>query len=778
VSAPANAPSAPKAVKAPNPTPPLIVKLAITAMAGLFLLLFIIVLLVIGYGKGFSTGTGLFGTRASLFADINLLAELLLLFGLTVGFGLALTHHVSMHQYNQTFWVIFNILLVVFIMLVSFSRQVVRGIPGSLLKAYYATSFIHASLGTITVLFAIYILLRMNRLLPKALRISWWKGLMRLTLGMYWLVGLFGLATYYVWYIQPRDTAVVDPNATPIPAAAGTVVVPLANYAFNPGVLEIPVGTTVIFRNDDPDPHTITSETGAFDEGQVEEKQEFKFTFTAEGDFPYFCQYHGAKGGVGMAGIVKVGAASSIAAALPTEVTPREPTPQPTAAEPPAEALEPQSVGFGAFFDINSRNDGFELKVAGLPPAVGEYHAWLTGTGEPRDLGALQLDSTGATVLRYAAPDGENLLDKFNGFLVTAEAAASRPAAPSTDVLIASTLPEGVRDPIRQLLVASDDAPENAAYTFGLVYFIEDLVRHAKAVNGAAVLGDTDGLNRHSEHMLALLEGKSGPNYKDVDGNGVIQDPGDGYGIVHYADSIAAQAAAAANAPDVTGNVRTHVAEIQVLAVNLRAVASQVIDLVLQLPGASTVERQALASQALVLSRTMLDGKDANGNGAIEPLAREGGAYTTYAYAQYLAALGAVPEAGSGIATVIPATNTLEPTATPEPGSTPVPTAVPTELPQATNTAAAATPTPVFITYRNFEILPGTTTIKVGTTVTFLIEGSLHQPYAGSSEPFIFESPNDLGPGTSWPHTFNRAQTLTILCSYHQNMSATLIIEP
>src|SRR6185295_5463487 len=162
--------------------------LIVTAMAGLFMLLFVVVLLVIGYGKGFSTGTGLFGTRASLFADINLLAELLLLFGLTVGFGFALTKHVSMHQYNQTFWVFFNILLVLFIMIVSFSRQVVRGIPGSLLKAYYATSFIHAVLGTITVLCAIYILLRMNRLLPKALRISWWKGLMRLTLGMYWLV--------------------------------------------------------------------------------------------------------------------------------------------------------------------------------------------------------------------------------------------------------------------------------------------------------------------------------------------------------------------------------------------------------------------------------------------------------------------------------------------------------------------------------------------------------------------------------------------------------------
>jgi len=39
-------------------------------------------------------------------------------------------------------------------------------------------------------------------------------------------------------------------------------------------------------------------------------------------------------------------------------------------------------------------------------------------------------------------------LEKFNGFQVTAEAANSQPASPSSNVLIASTLPEGVRDPV------------------------------------------------------------------------------------------------------------------------------------------------------------------------------------------------------------------------------------------------------------------------------------------------------------------------------------------
>jgi len=123
---------------------------------------------------------------------------------------------------------------------------------------------------------------------------------MRFTLGMYILVGLFGVVTYLVWYVLPlggaNNTNTQTAQATP---AAGTVVLPLANYTFNPGTLEIPAGTTVIFHNSDPDTHSVTSDNGAFPEGLLQQGQDYKFTFNTVGDFPYFCKFHGAKGGVG-----------------------------------------------------------------------------------------------------------------------------------------------------------------------------------------------------------------------------------------------------------------------------------------------------------------------------------------------------------------------------------------------------------------------------------------------------------------------------------------------
>jgi plastocyanin len=781
------------ASKSKPSTPPILVKLVVTAAIGLFLLLMVILSVVLLGPLG--KGHGLFGTRASLLADFNLIAEIVLLLGLLLGFGFALSKHVSAHQYNQTLWVFFNIILVLFIMLGSYFTQVVSGLPTQLVKLHGLVATLHAILGTITVVCAVYILLRMNGLLPKALRIKWWKNLMRFTLGMYLLVGLFGLATYVVWYVIPLGSSSTTTQTAQATPEAGTVVVPLANYTFNPGTLEIPAGTTVIFRNTDPDPHTVTSESGAWAESQLQQGQEFKFTFNTTGNFPYFCQFHGAKGGVGMAGVIKVVAASA-AVTLPAAVVPQKPTPRPTPAAPPGDALGAQAVGYGTFRDVAAPSDGFDLKVGGLPPASGQYDAWLTGGGAALHIGTLQVDAQGNAALEYVEPSGKNLVGAYTGFSITAEAGGSAPTAPSSTVVIANSLPAGVLGPVRQLLVSGDSAPNKIAYSAGLVAMIEELVPHAKAVSGAAALGDSASMDRHIEHMLNILEGKGGPDYGDFDGNGTLQDPGDGYGIDHYIDQIGAQAAAASAAGDASQNVKIHAAELQALAINLRAWANQTADLLLQAHKATAIaDKQSLTSQALVLSRIMLKGQDKNGNGVIDPLGGEGGAYTTYFYSQYLAALGAVPEPGSGVATAVPATATAAAvqtsatpaappaSATPGPSATPggpaatatsaAPAATATPVPQAT---ATAKPKPIIITYSNFVITPSDNTIQVGQTVTFVIQDGPHEPYNDKGVD-QFDSGTNLV-NTTYQFKFTQAGTITLLCGYHSNMTAQLTINP
>ena len=121
-------------------------------------------------------------------------------------------------------------------------------------------------------------------------------------------------------------------------------------------------------------------------------------------------------------------------------------------------------------------------------------------------------------------------------------------------------------------------------------------------------------------------------------------------------------------------------------------------------------------------------------------------------------------------------------TATSDPYGDVTPTAAAstsTPLPAATP-AASPTPATVYITYKDFEIAPRQVTIKVGTTVVFLIEAGLlvsHQPYnfTGANQ---FESPANLGNGASWSYTFKEPGAVTILCGYHAEMIGIVIVEP
>ena len=63
-------------------------------------------------------------------------------------------------------------------------------------------AWIHAALGSATVLAGLWLVLQMNDILPRRLHVRGWKMLMRITFAGYWLVALLGLAVYYVWFLR------------------------------------------------------------------------------------------------------------------------------------------------------------------------------------------------------------------------------------------------------------------------------------------------------------------------------------------------------------------------------------------------------------------------------------------------------------------------------------------------------------------------------------------------------------------------------------------------
>jgi len=149
--------------------------------------------------SGLEGSRGFFG-RGPLIADANLVLEIFLVAGLSYGFLLARRGNIDAHQVNQTTWVILNIGLIALVMACSMQDVNVSG-TRDLASWRVGVTWLHAAVGTLTALAGLWIVVQMNDVLPRGLHVPWWKNLMRATLAGYWLTALFGLATYYFWYI-------------------------------------------------------------------------------------------------------------------------------------------------------------------------------------------------------------------------------------------------------------------------------------------------------------------------------------------------------------------------------------------------------------------------------------------------------------------------------------------------------------------------------------------------------------------------------------------------
>jgi hypothetical protein len=72
----------------------------------------------------------------------------------------------------------------------------------------------------------------------------------------------------------------------------GNAAVKITNFSFQPESITIATGSTVVWTNEDQVPHTITSDNGSFDSGQMSEGSEFEHIFTQPGNYGYHCAIH------------------------------------------------------------------------------------------------------------------------------------------------------------------------------------------------------------------------------------------------------------------------------------------------------------------------------------------------------------------------------------------------------------------------------------------------------------------------------------------------------
>jgi plastocyanin len=104
-------------------------------------------------------------------------------------------------------------------------------------------------------------------------------------------------------------------SATSADGGTSVSIVPgsssLTTDAFSPNPIQVSVGNTVTWTNNDSQPHTVTSGSNGQPDNKfnsspnfsplLNQGQTFSFTFTEAGDYPYFCMLH-----PNMAGTVNV----------------------------------------------------------------------------------------------------------------------------------------------------------------------------------------------------------------------------------------------------------------------------------------------------------------------------------------------------------------------------------------------------------------------------------------------------------------------------------------
>lgn len=99
------------------------------------------------------------------------------------------------------------------------------------------------------------------------------------------LVVLFGL-------VAAGCTSDEGGSDTTPATGGGEEQVEMADLAFSPDNLTVAAGTTVTWTNNDSVDHTVDTEDGTLDSGNLGNGDEFSFTFSEAGTFDYFCSIH------------------------------------------------------------------------------------------------------------------------------------------------------------------------------------------------------------------------------------------------------------------------------------------------------------------------------------------------------------------------------------------------------------------------------------------------------------------------------------------------------
>jgi tRNA A-37 threonylcarbamoyl transferase component Bud32 len=284
---------------------------------------------------------------------------------------------------------------------------------------------------------------------------------------------------------------------------------------------------------------------------------------------------------------------------------------------PDITAPETDSLAVGNFQVDDKNGFTFDLNGISTPPKGFVYTLWATQISEGKftPLGTLP---AGEFNMSGNIPAG--FFNDYSQIGLSLESEGnSSPASPSRVVMSGDLSPEA-RDFYLQITTPSDSAPLAKADEQASL-----AAEHMSYLMDALNTNNLPLAKRHAEHVVNILEGKEGTDFGDVNGDGNLQNPGDGIGVLGYLSQIETQVGALQEK-----SLPPRESELlDSLAATKEKTAETVnscFEAALKVISSDTIEEaQGNAQSFQALVQAVSTGMDFNGDGVIDPMAGEGG---------------------------------------------------------------------------------------------------------------------------------------------------------
>lgn len=423
--------------------------------------------------------------------------------------------------------------------------------------------------------------------------------------------------------------------------------------------------------------------------------------------------------------------------------------PLPTDTPEPITETARVRVGILRFSDNESARTGdFRLQIAGIPvaPDGSHYQLWLVSNDGQTMLDLGDFNVTDSAV-DYSDSTDQNLLAGYAQLLISLEPNGDTDPAISNQIVYdGGVAPESLMY-IRFVVDQFATTPAQVGLLVGAQEQMDIAIYHSGLALESLAAGNLAEAKLHTEHVVNVLEGTDGPNYGDWDGDGLAQNPGDGFGVRAYLDWAKQQTALAA-APGASEEVVLHSAHVIVSADNAIAWLTEAEDAALRLLSSdSASEAQSHADQMNQLVNDVLVGRDLNADNYAAPAPGEGAIQTAYEHAQFMGGFELFITGGTA--------------APPPAGTTPEPL---------TDTAT--------VSMIDFEFVPKVLTVPAGTDIVWVNNGAVQHSATADDGTFDTGLFNAGGQATI---TFDTPGSYAYYCALHgaaggSGMAGTIVV--